>query len=312
MSALTPGQFGIALSLSCIAASAFLLVPLAQRHERARQRLLALRKAGNAQPAIAAAGPVPIGHRLVGGIGRMVIASGLLSRSTISDLEETIAASKNSGGHKLALFVGAKFVMFFGLPLLGWLAIGVVGLRISVPLVLVVLGVIGLLLPDMLVRRTRKKYLRAVDAGMPAALDLLIMCAEAGLSLEGGLERVSVEAEEAAPQTANEFRITANEMKILADRRQALVNIGTRTKLDSAVRLGGALAQSLKYGTPLIQALRVLAAEMRQVELTRFEERAARIPVLLTVPMIVFILPCIFVVVGGPAMVRVMQTFMHR
>lgn len=310
MSALTLGQFGIAMSLGCMAAGA-LLVPLAQRHQRARQRLLAVSKTADRQT-LGEEAHTSVGYRLIIQIGRIVLASGLLSRSTIEDLEQTIAASKNRNNHKLALFVGAKFVMFIGLPLLAWLIIHVTGLRIPVPLALVVSGVVGLLLPDLLVRRIRKKYLSAVDSGMPAALDLLIMCAEAGLSLEGGLERVSIEAEEASPATANEFRLTANEMKILADRRQALINIGTRTKLDSAIRLGGALAQSLKYGTPLIQALRVLAAEMRQVELTRFEERAARIPVLLTVPMIVFILPCIFVVVGGPAAVRVMQTFMHR
>jgi tight adherence protein C len=77
-------------------------------------------------------------------------------------------------------------------------------------------------------------------------------------------------------------------------------------------RLGTVLAQSLKYGTPLTQALRVLAAEMRQMMLTRFEARAARIPVLLTIPMIVFILPCIFVVVAGPAAVEVMRTMATR
>ena len=310
MSGFALWQVGAAISAVSMI-GAVLLVPLAKRHEHAQSRLKAIQRTGNTQPAAAEATP-PIGRRLLGGIGRAVLASGLLSRSTISDLEQTIAASKNRSPHRLPLFVGAKFVMFFGLPLLGWLAVKIGDVHAPVPLVMVALGVVGLLLPDMVVRRARKKYLSAVDAGMPAALDLLIMCAEAGLSLERGLERVSVEAEEAAPSTANEFRITANEMKILADRRQALVNMGTRTKLDSAIRLGGALAQSLKYGTPLVQALRVLATEMRQMELTRFEERAARIPVLLTIPMITFILPCIFVIVGGPAAVRVMQTFMHR
>jgi tight adherence protein C len=310
MSGFALWQVGAAISaVSMIGAVS--LVPLAKRHEQAQSRLKAIQRTGNTQPVVAET-TAPIGRRLLSGIGRGVLASGLLSKSTINDLEQTIAASKNRSAHRLPLFVGAKFVMFFGLPLLGWLAVKIGDVHAPVPLVMVALGVVGLLLPDMVVRRARKKYLAAVDAGMPAALDLLIMCAEAGLSLERGLERVSIEAEEAAPSTANEFRITANEMKILADRRQALVNMGTRTKLDSAIRLGGALAQSLKYGTPLVQALRVLATEMRQMELTRFEERAARIPVLLTIPMITFILPCIFVVVGGPAAVRVMQTFMHR
>jgi tight adherence protein C len=169
-----------------------------------------------------------------------------------------------------------------------------------------VFAVIGLMVPDFVVRSIRKRYLRGVETGMPAALDLLIICAEAGLALEAGLERVAEEAQEGARAAANELRITASEMKLLADRRQALVNMGKRTQLDSMIRFGATLAQSLKYGTPLTQALRVLAAEMRQTVLTRFEAKAAKIPVLLTIPMILFILPCIFVVVAGPAAVQVM------
>jgi tight adherence protein C len=84
--------------------------------------------------------------------------------------------------------------------------------------------------------------------------------------------------------------------------------MGKRTQLDSMIRLGSTLAQSMKYGTPLTQALRVLAAEMRQTMLTQFEAKAAKIPVLLTIPMILFILPCIFVVVAGPAAVQVMAS----
>jgi tight adherence protein C len=298
------------LSLLC-ASSGFFILSFARRTARADVRIRSLRRLGRRSIAVDE-GSSPASHRLVSRIGRFVLASGLLSRSTITDLEETIAANNTAGGHRLALFVGIKFVLFFGLPLLAWLLVGITNLHIPVPLAMLTFAVVGLLLPDFIVRRNRKKYLKTVDRGMPAALDLLIMCAEAGLSLEAALERVAVDGHAAVPTTANEFRITANEMKILSDRRQALINFGMRTKLDSAMRLGGALAQSLKYGTPLIQALRVLAAEMRQVEMTRFEERAARIPVLLTIPMIVFILPCIFVVVGGPAVIRVMQTFLHR
>jgi tight adherence protein C len=297
-------------SIACVAI-AMALLPIARRSELAASRLLTLRRRGSGQPDQNDE-PTSAPLRVLSWIGRLVLGSGLLSRSAINDLEQTLSATSNRAGARLALFVGVKFVMLFALPLAGWSIIRLAAWHIPVLFPMMVLAVAGLLLPDMAVRRYRKKYLRSVDLGMPAALDLLIMCAEAGLSLEAGLERVAVDAKSASPATANEFRITANEMKILADRRQALINIGVRTKLDSAMRLGSALAQSLKYGTPLTQALRVLAAEMRQAELTRFEERAARIPVLLTVPMIVFILPCIFVVVGGPAAVRVVQTFMHK
>jgi tight adherence protein C len=300
---------GLILSVACAVAGVILL-RLAKHKSRTEMRVRAVRY-GDVHRAVATNHKF-FGARLLGAIGGVVLSSGLLSKSTISDLEQTVAASGSRAGPAVALFVGAKFVMFIVLPLLTWAAIRISGLHIPVPLAMIVVGVAGLLLPDMLVRRARKKYLAAVDLGMPAGLDLLIMCAEAGLSLEAGLERVSVDAKTAVPATANEFRLTANEMKILPDRRQALLNFGARTKLDSAIRLGSALAQSLKYGTPVVQALRVLAAEMRQANLTRFEERAARIPVMLTIPMILFILPCIFVVVGGPAALRVAQTFLAR
>jgi tight adherence protein C len=236
----------------------------------------------------------------------VVIASGLLSQKAIDDLEQTVAASGYRSGLTLPLFVGAKLCLLVGLPLLVLLVARTTGLSTSPPfLAMAIAAIAGLLLPDTLVRSVRKRYLKSVEIGLPSALDLLIICAEAGLALETAFERVAEEAQEGASATANELRITANEMKILSDRRQALVNMGPRTGLDSMARLGGTLAQSLKYGTPLTQALRVLSAELRQTMLTRFEARAARIPVLLTIPMILFILPCIFVVVGGPAAVQV-------
>lgn len=303
--------FILILSLLC-SGGGLVLLNMEKRAVRIAVRLRSVRRAGPRSIITIDESKSPAVHRLLRRIGSFILASGILSRTTIADLEETIAATNASGRHRLALFVGVKVVMLFGLPALGWLLIGITGLHVSVPIVLLVSAVGGLLAPDFVVRRNRRKYIAAVDRGMPAALDLLIMCAEAGLSLEAALERVSVDGHSAVPATANEFRITANEMKILSDRRQALINIGTRTKLESAMRLGGALAQTLKYGTPVIQAMRVLAAEMRQMELTRFEERAARIPVLLTIPMVVFILPCIFVVVGGPAVLRLMQIFMHK
>jgi tight adherence protein C len=173
-------------------------------------------------------------------------------------------------------------------------------------------AVVGLLAPDYFIRRMRKKYLRRLEAGLPDALDLLIICSEAGLALEAGFDRVAAEFGDGNAAAAQELKLTASEMKILSDRRRALLNMGTRTGLEAMTRLGGTLAQTIQYGTPISQALRVLAAEMRQTTLTRFEEKASRLPVMLTIPMILFILPCIFLIVGGPAVVQVMDTMTHK
>lgn len=245
--------------------------------------------------------------RVFSAVGQAVLKSGLLSRKAIADLEETMLAAGHRPGPALPLFLGAKLLLVIGLPVFGWALTRTFGLHVRPMFILPICALVGLMLPDAIVRGIRKRYLAAVETGLPAALDLLIICAEAGLALEASLERVGKEAKAGAAATANELRITANEMKMLSDRRQALTNMGKRTGIESMSRLGGTLAQSLKYGTPLTQALRTLAVEMRQLMLTRYEARAARIPVLLTIPMIVFILPCVFVVVAGPAAVRVMQ-----
>jgi tight adherence protein C len=309
MSSVVVWELALGLSLLCAMAGVFLL-PAAQRSARVEARIRSVRP-----PVLrnqVADRRIPIWMRPLENVGQAVLGSGLLSGKAIADLRETVsAAGHRNNGTALSLFVGAKLILFVGLPLLSWIAFSAMGVHIPV-LVMGASAVIGLMSPDYVVRSIRKRYLKGVEVGLPAALDLLIICAEAGMALEAGFERVAYEAREGAAATANELRITASEMKMLADRRQALVNMGERTGLDSMTRLGGVLAQSLKYGTPLTQALRVLAAEMRQTMLTRFEARAARIPVLLTIPMIIFILPCIFIVVGGPAAMQAMQAMASR
>jgi tight adherence protein C len=136
---------------------------------------------------------------------------------------------------------------------------------------------------------------------------MMVICAEAGLGLEPAIARVANEIVHVHPALAQEMARTSNELQMMSDSRIALTSMGTRTGLDCLIRLGSTLIQTLQYGTPLSSALRMLATEMRQEMLTRFEERAARLPVLLTMPMILFILPCVFLVVGGPAIIKVMD-----
>jgi tight adherence protein C len=205
--------------------------------------------------------------------------------------------------------VGAKVLLVSLLPAVAWTAMRLLELN-SPPRMIVAAGMaaVGLLLPDLIIRRMRKRYLLQVERGLGDALDLLIICAEAGLPLEGGIDRVAIDFRGSNRPTASEFELIGQEMKILPDRRQALTNAGTRTGLEGIVRLGATLAQSMQYGTPLAQALRTLAAESRATVLNRFEARAARLPVLLTLPMIVFILPCLFIIIGTPAAVQVIGT----
>ena len=170
---------------------------------------------------------------------------------------------------------------------------------------------VGLLAPDWLIGHQRKRYLGRIEHGLPDALDMLVICAQAGLGLGPAIIRVAAELQHSYREIALELEKTANELQVMSDSRMAILNLGTRTGLDSLKRLSTTLAQTLQYGTPLSDALRVLSAEMRQEMLTRFEARAARLPVLLTMPTIIFIMPCVFLIAGGPAMIQMMHTFGH-
>lgn len=248
--------------------------------------------------------------RLVAGVGDAITRGGLLSASTLEDLELRLSTAGIRGRSALTAFIGAKLLALVGLPLLTWIVVA--GWSSSMRIAAIaVAGLVGMLLPDYVVRTLHKRHLKAVERGLPDALDMLVICSEAGLGLEPAIERVGREIGHAHENVAEELLNTAREMRVNADRRAALMNMGTRTGLASLRRLGVTLVQTLQYGTPLSQALRTLSAEMRQEALTRFETRAGRLPALLTVPMIVFILPCVFLIVGGPAIVHVMQV-MHQ
>jgi tight adherence protein C len=134
-----------------------------------------------------------------------------------------------------------------------------------------------------------------------------VICAESGLSLDAALDRVANEIGDANVELGEELSLTSIELGFLPDRRLALLNLNRRTNLPSIRGVVNTLLQTEKYGTPLSQSLRVLATEFRDQRLLRAEEKAARLPATLTVPMIVFILPVLFIVLVGAAVIRVMD-----
>jgi tight adherence protein C len=166
---------------------------------------------------------------------------------------------------------------------------------------------VGAFLPDLVVKNAVDKRRDKIRKGLPDALDLMVICAEAGLSLDAILKRVADEFGTSCPELADELQITSLELGFLPDRRQALLNFAARTNSPNTRGLINGLLQSDKYGTPLAQSLRVLSAEFREERMLRAEEKAARLPAMLTVPMIVFILPPLFVVLIGPAVLETMD-----
>jgi tight adherence protein C len=174
---------------------------------------------------------------------------------------------------------------------------------------LAVLGgaVLGFFVPELYVSNLVKKRQLALAKALPDGLDLLVICAESGLSLDAALDRVANEIGGASAALAEELSLTSIELGFLPERRQALINLNRRTNLPAIRGVVNTLVQTEKYGTPLSQSLRVLANEFRDQRLLKAEEKAARLPATLTVPMIVFILPVLFIVLVGPAVIDVMD-----
>jgi tight adherence protein C len=245
--------------------------------------------------------------RLVAALGQVILRTGLLPTRTRADLELTLMSAGLRVRNGLEIFIGSKICLLVGLPLLTIAALRGISVSALLSLTLpAVAGVVGLLLPDMVVRYRRKRYLDRVERGLPDALDLLVICAQAGLGLTAAIVRVAEEMQFGNQDVGHELALTANELQLIADSRTALINMGARTGIDGLNRLGTTLIQSMQYGTPLSDSMRLLSAEMRRDTLTHFEGRAARLGVLLSLPMIVFILPCVFLIVGGPAAVQIM------
>jgi tight adherence protein C len=172
-------------------------------------------------------------------------------------------------------------------------------------------ALLGFFGPGIYIKNITTKRQKRLQLGLPDALDLMIICAEAGLSLDATLARVSRELASACPDLAEELAITSAELTFLPDRRQAFENLNGRTDMASIRGVVNTLMQTAKFGTPLAQSLRVLAIEYRDARMFRAEEKAARLPALMTVPMILFILPTLFIMLMGPAALGIIDTFNH-
>jgi tight adherence protein C len=242
-------------------------------------------------------------------LGQAILNSGLVPVATKGQLETMLRAAGVRGEQSVGVFFGAKMLTMIVLPVAMWFSIRNTGWsQLVVTLLPVATGVGGLLLPDFIVRQMRKRFIGRLLKGLPDALDMMVICAQAGLGLGPAIIRVADEMRQSYRDLSVEFSLTANELQIMSDTRIALHNLGQRTGLEGFRRLAMTLIQTIQYGTPLTDALRTLSAEMRQEALTAFEESAARLPTMLTLPMIIFILPCVFLIAGGPAVIQVMHS----
>ena len=175
---------------------------------------------------------------------------------------------------------------------------------------LLIAGVAGLggwAAPVLGLRHVAAERTRAVRRGFADALELLVVCAEAGLALEDALGRVTKELQVSQPALAEELAMTSADLQVLPDRNQAFTNLADRIDVPAIRNVISTLSQTLRYGTPLANALRIASAELRSDSILEMEERAGRLPALMSVPLMLFILPTILLIVSGPAILRVLD-----
>ncbi len=213
------------------------------------------------------------------------------------------------------VMAGIRAAGIIALAVLGYLA----GSRwlaapgsLLMPLLMAVAGALsGWFVPVFVVRKLIKSRTKEIVAGLPDALELLVICVEAGLAFEDGIDRVSNVLRAPRPALAEELALTSADLKILPSREQALANLAVRIDAPSVKTVVTTLSQTLRYGTPLAQGLRVVSAELRADTLVKLEERANQLPSLMTIPMMLFIMPTIFMIVAGPAALHIMDVLNH-
>ncbi len=225
---------------------------------------------------------------------------------------ETTAGLLAKAGYRtreaLIVYLGIRLVLPVGLTSFVFIAVASMHLP-TTKLVMAgaSIAMVATYLPPLVLRRMiaarNKRFLRS----LPDVLDLLVICAEGGLSLDGALSRVSREFRRFLPEMADELGLTAVELGFLPSRRDALMNLAKRVDIPGIRGLVQTLVQTERYGTPLAQALRALSAELRDERMLKAEEKAAKLPATMTVPMILFILPAVFIILIGPAMIQVFK-----
>jgi len=230
----------------------------------------------------------------------------VLQQSQLDDIQQKLAHAGYRNKELGVLVIGARMILPIVLGLFGFVMIYVVEYfpdwgpmtRLGAVSMLLFLGYKG---PELYLSNKSSKRTAEIQKGLPDALDLLVICAEAGLTVDASFNRVAKELGRAYPELGDEFALTAIELSFLNERKQAFDNLAYRVDLEAVKGVVTTMIQTERYGTPLASALRVLSAEFRNERMMRAEEKAARLPAIMTVPLILFILPVLFIVILGPA-----------
>ncbi|MGQ0677495.1 MAG: type II secretion system F family protein [Rhodospirillales bacterium] len=241
-------------------------------------------------------------------IGKLNLMRGGMTGAASAKLEQAGWRSRDA----LIAYLFLKLVLPIGAGIFALVMISFLNIYDLEPVARVTASLAVVLLfayaPDLFIKNAADKRRAKLTKAVPDALDLMVICTEAGLSLDATLARVSRELGETFPALGDELSLTTVELGFLPERAKALENLARRCGLASVRGLVSTLVQTEKYGTPLSNSLRVLASEFRNERMLRAEAKAAKLPATLTVPMVLFIMPALFVVLLGPAVIRTIDS----
>jgi tight adherence protein C len=221
----------------------------------------------------------------------------------------TVLQSSGFNHHRtLPIWIGVKTVSMFLFPTAAFLGSELLGKPLTDVLIFTLIGVvIGIMGPRLILLVLRRRFEAGIRLGTPDAIDLLVVCSEAGMGLESAVQRVAEEMNQSNPAMARVLSDLLDDLRILPSRSEAFDKLGSTS--EGLRRLGTMVSQSLQYGTPLSQALRGIAADIRRERITKLEERAHKLGAKLTVPMVLFMLPAMFVIMGASPFLHLVRTF---
>jgi tight adherence protein C len=221
----------------------------------------------------------------------------------------TIVQSSGLNPHRtMSILIGGKTVSMFLFPIMALFVAQLFGKSPTDLLVFAAIGgVIGIMAPRLILSLLKRRFNAAIRRGTPDTIDLLVVCSEAGMGLESGLERVAEEMNRSNPAMARVLYGLLDDLRVLPNRREAFEKLASTS--DGLRRFGTMISQSLQYGTPLSQALRSIAEELRRERIIKLEERAHKLGAKLTIPMVLFMLPAMFVIMGGSPVLHLVRTF---
>lgn len=298
---------GIMLSFVIVASGSLALLLQKLSASRMRKKRISQAKMF-VSPAVSPVKKAGYGRRVFEYLGALVEKSGIISPTLRSQMKEKNDEECVSGASSLDFFLGIKLcVGFFFVFCSAVFMLLSANISLNTLFLCLAFTLAGSFLPDVVRGRLYQRYLSALENGMPDALDLLGICAEAGMPIEGAIRRVAREMVNINGSVAKEFSLVVQDMAVMPDRMDVFRQMAIRRRIPVIRQFSTIILQSCEVGTPIVLALRALADELRQEKAVKYQKKMAQLPVMMTLPMILFILPVLFIVVIGPPLLQVLQ-----